>query len=436
MPRAPRDYKLDSPEARSKLAARAEPYWRAIVPGTFVGYRKMKAARAWIARQRQGAGYVEQRIGTPDDQAKADGDVVLTYGQAVKRAQETQIERRAPAPRHYGQGLTLNAVVDAYLEARQTSAGGRTGRPMTEAGLYVSRKAWGRYGRAAIGHKLVTALDADTLRSWHAGIAGTAPSNRGKAQPFDKRDPAQIRARRATANRNLTIAKAALTWARNSDRLPDTMPDWWKRVAPFQLGDDPPPRMLETTEVTRLLNACEPDFRKIVTGALMTGARYGELCALRVRDFDSEFGTVTLHQTKTGKTLRQALTPEGLRFFESESAGRAADAPIFARADGRPWDPSSQTRPMREAAERAKLEDVSFKTTRATYGKLLLLATRDLELVAKALGHSDSRITRRHYAQLLPNEVAAGIAKMPSLGIDNDNKISRIAGKKRGAAVR
>lgn len=33
---------------------------------------------------------------------------------------------------------------------------------------------------------------------------------------------------------------------------------------------------------------------------------------------------------------------------------------------------------------RQKLPGISFKVTRATYGKLLLIATKDIELVAKA----------------------------------------------------
>ena len=73
---------------------------------------------------------------------------------------------------------------------------------------------------------------------------------------------------------------------------------------------------------------------------------------------------------------------------------------------------------MSEAAGRAGLSDLSFKVTRATYGKLLLQVTQDIELVAKALGHSDSRITRKHYAQYLPSEVALALQKMPTLGVD------------------
>ncbi len=89
-------------------------------------------------------------------------------------------------------------------------------------------------------------------------------------------------------------------------------------------------------------------------------------------------------------------------------------------------------RMMRALVKAAKLDDVSFKTTRATYGKLLLLATKDIEMVAKALGHSDSRITRKHYAQYLPNEVARAVASMPSLGVNiGGNEISRIGKKRR-----
>ena len=80
------------------------------------------------------------------------------------------------------------------------------------------------------------------------------------------------------------------------------------------------------------------------------------------------------------------------------------------------------------AVEAAKLEGVSFKTARATYGKLLLVATRDLELVAKALGHSDSRITRKHYARYLPSELARGVAKLPRLGVDTGTKVARLRG--------
>jgi integrase len=429
--RNPRDHRLETREKRLKLAQAKEPYWRQLVPGTFLGYYRGARGSAWIVRQRSGKGYAAQRLGIADDHAPADGDVVLSYTQAVKRATEAQVEKRAPAPKHYGDGLTLNQVVDSYLEGRQSTPGGRSGRVMPASTAKVSALSWGRYGRQSIGQQLVTAIDAKALRAWHTGIAGQAASIRGKAQAFDKADPEQVRARRATANRVLTIAKAALRYARNTGTLPDSLPDYWQRVLPFALGDDPPPRMLEDDEAKRLLNAAEPDLRALLTAALMTGGRYSELRALRAADYAVDEGLVRLFQSKTGKTLWQPLTPEGRKFFDRVTAGKPGSALLFVRADGGAWGQSDVTRPMRDAVAAAKLAGVSFKATRATYGKRLLLATRDLELVAKALGHSDSRITRKHYAQYLPSELATAMNKMKPLGIAGDSKVSRIGIRRR-----
>jgi hypothetical protein len=93
--------------------------------------------------------------------------------------------------------------------------------------------------------------------------------------------------------------------------------------------------------------------------------------------------------------------------------------------------PKGNGTPTGDAVKQAT---VYMKTLTSNHPKFLLLATKDLELVAKALGHSDSRITRRHYAALLPSELAAGVAKLPALGIDPNSKISRL-GKKRPTRV-
>ncbi len=322
MARAPREHRLETIDARGKLKASGEPYWRQIVPGTFLGYRKGKRASAWIVRQRVGEAYAEQRIGTPDDHAKADGDVVLTYAQAVRRATVVQVEERQLLPRHYADGVTLNKAFDDYIEQRQVTPGGRFNRVMPQSTADMSKQVWARHAREGIGAKLVSALDAKAMRKWHAGMAAIAPTVRGKAQVFDPADPDQVRSRRATANRVLTMAKAALSWARQHDALPHDMPDWWRNVSPFNLGDDPVPRMLDQAEITRLLNAAPHDLRTLLQGALMTGCRYGELCRLRVRDYDTEHETVRLFQPKTYKTLTQHLTAEGVELFNALTAGR------------------------------------------------------------------------------------------------------------------
>lgn len=425
MARQPRDHRLETREARLKLAPRKEPYWRQIVPGTFLGYYRGARGSAWLVRQREGDGYRAQRIGTPDDHAAADGAVVLSYAQAVRLATTTQLEAREARPKHYADGLTLDQVMADYFDGHLSGKGSEK----------IARQSYALHA-GGLGTKLVSALNAEALRKWHKGIATKPPTNRGKVMEFDPADPDQVRARRATANRVLSIVKAGLNWAWREDKLPADLPTFWMKVEPFSLGEDPPPRMLERDEITRLLNAAAPDLRELLTAALMTGGRRGELCALQVRDFSPEHGTVRIYQSKTGKTLLQPLTPEGEAFFARVTAGKAPTEPMLTRADGQPWGRDDVSKPMRSAVAAAKLaDDVSFKTTRATYGKLLLLATKDIEMVAKALGHSDSRITRKHYAQYLPSEVARAVAKLPRLGVMAGDQVSRLdrARKKRRA---
>ncbi|MDR7098616.1 hypothetical protein J2X04_000963 [Lysobacter niabensis] len=315
--------RINSAEARAKLALCADnaPYWVTITPGTALGYYKGARDACWYVRQRVGSRYVKRRIGTADDHVKADGQVVLNHAQAVSLAVTTQLEERKPAPRHYSDGMTLNQVFDDYIKQRQTTPGGRFNRVLPQSTALMSTQVWGRHARKGIGEKLVTALDAKALRKWHAGMAAVPPTVRGKAQKFDPADPEQLRSRRSTANRVLTMAKAAMSWARQHDGLPDDMPDWWRNVSPFGLGDDPIPRMLDTEEISALLNKAPTDLRLLLQGALMTGCRYGELRTMRTRDFDPDHHTVTIRQSKTYKTLIQPLTPEGVRLFNSLTAG-------------------------------------------------------------------------------------------------------------------
>jgi hypothetical protein len=57
--------------------------------------------------------------------------------------------------------------------------------------------------------------------------------------------------------------------------------DAWRRVKPFKAVDTARVRYLSEAECVRLVNACEPAFRGLVRGALLTGCRHSELAALR-----------------------------------------------------------------------------------------------------------------------------------------------------------
>src|SRR5437868_10746723 len=93
-----------------------------------------------------------------------------------------------------------------------------------------------------------------------------------------------------SANRTLTVLKAALNmaWREHPKAVPSN--GEWRRVEPFENVEAARIRYLSVVEAKRLINGCNPDFRKLVQGGLQTGARYGELAALQVHDFNPDAG--------------------------------------------------------------------------------------------------------------------------------------------------
>lgn len=180
--------------------------------------------------------------------------------------------------------------------------------------------------------------------------------------------------------------------------------------------------------------ARQPDFRALVTGALLTGCRYGELAAMKAGDFDPQAGTVHVGRSKSGKARHVVLTDEGCAFFARQAAGKTARAPMFERdvvvwkgGEGARkagprranWGRSHQFRPLREACAAARITPaISFHVLRHTYASRLAMRGAPMPVIAAQLGHADTRMTERHYAHLAPSYVASVVREsFGSLGI-------------------
>jgi integrase len=269
----------------------------------------------------------------------------------------------------------------------------------------------------------VAKLTAKRIRDWHESVAAAPRMVRTKryaekqaTQEFDADDAEEVRARRSTANRLLTVLKAALNHAFNEGRVGADEP--WRKVEPFREVDSAVLRYLSADECRHLVNACPADFRALVQGALATGCRYGELTRMTAADFDSEAGTVTIRRSKAGKARHVALADEGRALFASLTARRAGRDLIFLRSDGEAWGPSHQQRPLTEASRIAAIEPAAtFHVLRHTYGSSLAMKGVPVGVIAAQLGHSDTRMTEKHYAHLSPSYIADTIrASLPALG--------------------
>jgi integrase len=149
-----------------------------------------------------------------------------------------------------------------------------------------SAEAW---IKPEIGMVELTKLSKARIVKWHQKVAETPARFRtkpGEEQNHRQSDntPEAVRRRRSTANRVLTILKATLNHAHREGKC--TSDDAWRTVRAFREVDAARLRYLSDDEARRLTNACRADFRALVTGALLTGCRYGELAAMIVGDFN------------------------------------------------------------------------------------------------------------------------------------------------------
>lgn len=401
MARTKRNTKVDTRTARAKLAPRREPYWTVVSEGCAVGYRKGKTG-SWVARWRDPDGRQHYTsLGAADDSMDADAVTILTAGQAQEQARGWFADQvRAHVA---GIGSTgPYTVADALDDYMQWFRAHRKSVRDTE-------RAINAHIRPALGAVEVKDLTTKQVRDWHAALAAAPARVRsapGEEQAY--RSSSDARARKSTANRVLTVLKAALNHAWSEGKVASD--DAWRRVRPYREADAVRLRYLSRDEWRRLVNACEPDLRRLVTGALLTGARYGELAAMTVGDWTPDAGTVLVYEAKSGKPRHVVLTDEGRACFDSVTAGRPSSERIFTKADGAAWGRSHQTRPLRLACERARIDPpASFHTLRHTYASHMVMAGVPLPVVSNNLGHADTRMTEKHYAHLAPSYLADAI---------------------------
>jgi integrase len=407
-----REARLGTRTSRARLKRGRMPHWSTITAGkSHLGYQRWPDDRCgrWVLRRRIGNGYTVTAIGLADDDHAADGQTILSHDEARARAVEVLSMGERPAGR-----ITVRKAIADYID-HLVHAGRSARATETVAVAHVL---------PALGDVVVEDLTAERLRRWLSDLAA-APARRRSSKFGPQRympppaDDEAVRRRRASANRVLTVLKAALNFAHIEGRV-HSADAWGKRVRPFAGAIAPRTRYLTTDEATRLINACQPPaFRALVRAALESGARYSELARLQVHAFNVDSGTVAIARSKSGKARHVILTPEGARFFEAVTAGRRGDELMFPRADGQPWRPANQCGPMRDAVARARIDPpISFHGLRHTWASLSVMAGMPLMVVARNMGHADTRMVERHYGHLAPSfvvdQVRAAAPRFPA----------------------
>jgi len=348
-----------------------------------------------------------------DDYEDGDGEHVLSFAQAQRTARGPRIGRVG--------NYTVADAMDDYLRFLE-------GEGRSKHSLYDVRRRDQIHIRPVLGKLRAAALTTDRLRRWRDELAKSAARLRtrdGERQKFRGTDGDDgQRARRASANRTWTVLRAALNHAYHDGKIDsDTA---WRKVKPFKKVDAARIRYLTIAEAKRLINATDGEFRPMVEAALQTGARYGELCQLVVHDFNPDSGTIAIRQSKSGKPRHVVLTREGESLFVHLTAGRRGNELIFQKRNGEPFAKSHQARPMAEAVGRAKIKPaLSFHSLRHTWASHSVMNGVPLMVVARNLGHADTRMVEKHYGHLARSYITDAIREgAPRFGFKPRSNIS------------
>ncbi|MCA3002792.1 MAG: tyrosine-type recombinase/integrase [Burkholderiales bacterium] len=419
-----RDGQLEKRSNRLKLPLRTRKY-KILDTGVALSYRRTSEDYGtWAVRLVLADGrYTLETLGTADDYADANGQTILSFGQAQAKALKRHKELQQ-AGGVIKAATTVKEASEHYLEWFRTHS-------KSIAATETTIKA---HILPTFGETPLEDLKAERIKSWHTRLAtkaarkrtrkGAAIAHRAKPETDDEK-----RSRKSTANRILTVFKAMLNKA-YEDALVSTN-DAWKRVKPFSDVDEPVIRFLKPEEATRLINACPEDFRRLIKAALMTGARYSELAGMKVEDYSPDTKQVFIRPSKSGKGRHVPLTTEGAALFATCTDGKTGDALVFQRSDGAAWGKNYQVRPLLEACKVAKIApSIGFHELRHTYASFLANAGADLLTISKLLGHADTRITSRHYAHLCDKTLRNAVDKfLPSLTAEPKTKVTPIKRK-------
>jgi integrase len=189
-----------------------------------------------------------------------------------------------------------------------------------------------------------------------------------------------------------------------------------------------PPTPEEVVELFKAAQESHPALATFIILAASSGARRGELIALRWKDIDLEHGVVNIERgivlaggqlieqgTKTHQSRRVTLdgpTRDALEEHRSMADAESVavgvrlgkESFVFSDApDGSvPWRPDSTSRAFRELCRRTGVSGVRLHDLRHYVATRLLASGIDVRTVAGRLGHRNPATTLNVYAHFVP----------------------------------
>lgn len=233
-------------------------------------------------------------------------------------------------------------------------------------------------------------LKAEPARAWRGRDVDGRPIHRVKAEHKSA----------STINRYHALLSAVFQWAIDHELVPA---EWRNPARGIKRGKEHPGvvRFLEVDERRRLLDACKASgwskLYGLVLLALTSGARRGELLALRWRDVDLVACVAYLRTSKNGEPRTLVLVPAVVEQLQAFKHGKPEHLVFCSRRD--PLRAYAMEQAWRAALRASKVERFRFHDLRHSFASMLAQEGASLVELADAMGHRTMAMVRR-YAHL------------------------------------
>jgi len=235
-----------------------------------------------------------------------------------------------------------------------------------------------------------------------------------------------------TINNHLTVLRKMLSLASDWKLIPQIPKVVWLK-APLPEFD-----FLDFEEAERLVAGADGEWRAMITVALKTGIRLGELLALRWEDVDLVSGKLIVRRAvargifgtpKSGKSREVPLSKEAVKTLKGQRHLRGEL--VFSDVSGTLFTKESCKHPLWRASKRSGLRRIGWHVLRHTFASHLAMRGVPLKAIQELLGHATIEMTMR-YAHLAPmaRQQAVEALDLPAsfgqqMGSDGDSGIKK-----------
>ncbi|VAW57728.1 hypothetical protein MNBD_GAMMA07-1516 [hydrothermal vent metagenome] len=371
---------IDTPSKRSKLPIRREPHWVNFAKGRSIGYRKIQSGGTWVIKQ----GRKQSRLGDVTD---------YTYQEALDKAIAVTKCAESGNPKD---ALTLHDVLKQYQLKKAAEHG-------EKASLETLR-----YFENSLPSSLLSTfaveLTLEVLNQWkHAQVHQPVKSETDSTESLDK-----IRSSKVSANRRLTILKAALRYVFGGAYV-----GGWSELKKFPKVNKARDLFLTPEQVTQWLSNIDGAFYDLVKAGSLTGCRVGELRLLTASCFEilNGVGLLNIKLSKTGPRT-QRLSNGATTFFKALSEGRDPNDLMLPNEEGAQWSNSQTTNRINVLRDKGVLPaDCVMYSLRHYYISRALISGFNAIALARNVGTSISML-EDHYAKFMIDDVYSMLDKV------------------------